>query len=99
MPLRKLFQGAITTSFCAVTTLALFGAHAACAQAIPDTSKMPWMNKSLPPDQRADLVLEQMTLDEKIQMVHGAGWGFCERELQCLRNRTLARDLWRVSTG
>ena len=36
---------------------------------------MPWMNKALSPDERADLVLGQMTLDEKIQMVHGAGWG------------------------
>ncbi|MGB8325616.1 MAG: glycoside hydrolase family 3 C-terminal domain-containing protein [Candidatus Acidiferrum sp.] len=35
----------------------------------------PWMDKSLSPDQRADLVLHQMTLDEKIQLVHGTGWG------------------------
>ena len=41
----------------------------------PGTSKMPWMNKALPPDQRADMVLGQMTLDEKIQLVHGTGWG------------------------
>jgi beta-glucosidase len=33
----------------------------------------PWMNKSLSPDQRADLVLKQMTLDEKILLVHGTG--------------------------
>jgi beta-glucosidase len=41
-------------------------------------SKQPpfaWMDKSLSPDQRADLVLHQMTLDEKIQLVHGTGWG------------------------
>ena len=36
---------------------------------------MPWMNKALPPDERADLVLHEMTMDEKIQMVHGTGWG------------------------
>ncbi|HEY0745198.1 MAG TPA: glycoside hydrolase family 3 C-terminal domain-containing protein [Steroidobacteraceae bacterium] len=30
---------------------------------------------SLDPDQRADLVIAQMTLDEKIQLVHGIGWG------------------------
>ncbi len=35
------------------------------------TVKGPWMDKSLPPDQRADLVIEQMTLDEKISLVHG----------------------------
>ena len=35
---------------------------------------LPWMDKSMSPDQRADLVLQQMTLDEKIQLVHGIGW-------------------------
>jgi beta-glucosidase len=75
MPFRKLFQGVTTTSFFAVATLVLFGAYAVCAQAGSDTSKMPWMDKALPLDQRADLVVKQMTLDEKIQMVHGAGWG------------------------
>ena len=31
------------------------------------------MDKSLPPDQRADLVVKEMTLDEKISLAHGAG--------------------------
>ncbi len=31
----------------------------------------PWTDKSLSPDQRADLLLEQLTLDEKLQLVHG----------------------------
>lgn len=35
----------------------------------------PWDNKSLSPDMRADMVQKQMTLDEKIQLVHGMGWG------------------------
>jgi beta-glucosidase len=38
----------------------------------------PWMNTSLSPDERADLVLKEMTLDEKIELVHGngmPGWG------------------------
>jgi beta-glucosidase len=34
----------------------------------------PWMNKSLSPDRRADLILAQMTLDEKISLLHGGGW-------------------------
>ena len=33
----------------------------------------PWMNKSLSPDERAELVLKQMTLDEKIDLLHGNG--------------------------
>jgi beta-glucosidase len=34
----------------------------------------PWMNTSLPPDERADLVMKQMTLDEKITLLHGTGF-------------------------
>ncbi|MGA2589425.1 MAG: glycoside hydrolase family 3 C-terminal domain-containing protein [Bryobacteraceae bacterium] len=47
-----------------------------CAQ--PGPSKKPagpWMDKSLSPDQRADMVIKEMTLEEKIQLVHGTGWG------------------------
>ncbi len=33
----------------------------------------PWMDKSLSPDQRAELVVQQMTLDEKISVLHGRG--------------------------
>ena len=33
------------------------------------------MNASLSPDQRAEMVMQQLTLDEKIQLVHGIGWG------------------------
>jgi len=34
----------------------------------------PWMDPALSPDQRADLVIGQMTLDEKISLLHGGGW-------------------------
>jgi beta-glucosidase len=47
----------------------------ATAQAPKPAPNFPWMNKSLSPDERADLVLHEMTLDEKIQLVHGTGWG------------------------
>jgi beta-glucosidase len=33
----------------------------------------PWMNTSLSPDERADLVMKEMTLDEKIAVLHGVG--------------------------
>src|SRR5258706_1917179 len=51
-------------------------AHATCSsqQAAAQPSR-PWMDASLPPDPRADMVVEQLTLDEKIQLVHGIGWG------------------------
>ncbi len=38
-------------------------------------AQSPWLNASLPPDLRADLVVQRLTLDEKIQFVHGIGWG------------------------
>ena len=41
----------------------------------PPKVQGPWMDKTLPPDKRADLLVAQMTLDEKIQLVHGTGWG------------------------
>jgi len=33
----------------------------------------PWMNTNLSPDERADLVIKEMTLDEKIATLHGVG--------------------------
>jgi len=41
----------------------------------PARQHHPWDDKSLSPDERADLVIKEMTLDEKIQLVHGTGWG------------------------
>src|SRR5260370_7818687 len=75
MSLSKQFDGLKISSFCVALALASFGHGAAHAEAKPDISKMPWMNKALSSDERASLVLGQMTLDEKIQMVHGTGWG------------------------
>ncbi len=35
----------------------------------------PWSDQKLSPDQRADLLIGKMTLDEKIQLLHGSGGG------------------------
>ena len=43
------------------------------ASASNPAASAPWMNRSLSPDQRADMVLQQMTLDEKIDLLHGQG--------------------------
>src|SRR5260370_34956930 len=54
---------------------ARFHAH---AQEDGQKQNWPWMNTSLSPDERADLVLKEMTLEEKIDLVHGngmPGWG------------------------
>ncbi len=51
--------------------IALGAAHAASPDSHPQDR--PWMNASLSPDERADLVLKEMTLDEKIDLMHGQG--------------------------
>ncbi len=38
-----------------------------------EIQKLPWMNKRLSPDERAEMVLKQLTLDEKISLLHGNG--------------------------
>src|ERR1700757_516685 len=70
-PARQLL---VVISFAAFLTLAVLPS-ASQTSAPSNASAYPWMDRSLSPDQRADLVLRQMTLDEKIQLVHGTGWG------------------------
>jgi beta-glucosidase len=54
--------------------LASAGSMLLCAQMPRQAApKGPWMNTSLSPDERADLVLKEMTLDEKIALLHGVG--------------------------
>ncbi len=43
--------------------------------AISETDTQPWMDTSLPAEQRARLLLAAMTLDEKIAMIHGGSAG------------------------
>ena len=53
-----------------------FVAHGTCLSQQGTTQfSRPWMDASLSPDLRAAMVMKQLTLDEKIQLVHGIGWG------------------------
>jgi beta-glucosidase len=56
----------------AILSLALLPAS---AQTDSEHKKPParWMNSSLSPDERAALVVKEMTLDEKISLLHGTG--------------------------
>jgi beta-glucosidase len=49
------------------------GAGPLKAQSPNQPQNQPWMNSSLSPEERADLVLKQMTLEEKIALLHGNG--------------------------
>src|SRR5277367_4352686 len=51
-------------------------------QPVHEDKKHPWMDASLSPDQRADMVLKEMTLDEKIDLLHGMGMPGWPREVQ-----------------
>jgi beta-glucosidase len=53
--------------------LAILVVALSLAYAQPSSSSALWMNRSLSPDERAELVLKQMTLDEKISLLHGTG--------------------------
>src|SRR3974377_557670 len=57
----------------ALPLLAVMVLSPGLAQRRQEAPKGPWMDASLPPDQRADMVIGQMTLDEKISLVHGPG--------------------------
>ena len=59
----------------ATATLALSLSLPAIAQHRhqPPKPTGPWMNASLSPDQRADLLMQKLTLDQKIQLLHGTG--------------------------
>jgi beta-glucosidase len=43
------------------------------SRAVAQNAPQPWMDVSLSPEQRADLALKQLTLDEKLALLHGNG--------------------------
>ncbi|HKV26315.1 MAG TPA: glycoside hydrolase family 3 C-terminal domain-containing protein [Candidatus Acidoferrum sp.] len=76
-------------AFAAALCLAVGTGHAVFAQhrmhnhALQRTAAShPWMNPRLSPDERAEMVLKEMTLDEKILLLHGQGMPGWPREVQ-----------------
>jgi beta-glucosidase len=61
---------------------------AAAQNAAAQNNDRPWMNSSLSPEQRADLVLKQFTLDEKLALLHGNGMAHAEQWQMPLSNLT-----------
>lgn len=55
---------------CFVPGAATLGRVATPAQK-SEQSRQPWENTALPPEQRADLLIAAITLDEKITLMHG----------------------------
>lgn len=53
--------------------IALIAILCAAAPLAAQDASRPWMNPKLSPEVRADMVLKQLTLDEKISLLHGNG--------------------------
>jgi beta-glucosidase len=49
------------------------GLAIAASPSMGQSASQPWMNASLSPEARAELVLKQMSLEEKISLLHGNG--------------------------
>jgi beta-glucosidase len=64
----------ITVAICSFSLHGIAVAQSRNAQ----SKQFPWSNTSLSPDQRADLVIKEMSLDEKILLLHGQGMPFSE---------------------
>ncbi len=56
--------------------------HRNPGQPVKEDRNHPWMNASLSPDERAAMVLKELTLDEKIDLLHGMGMPGWPREVQ-----------------
>jgi beta-glucosidase len=55
------------------TVFAALGTIIATSVAAAEVADRPWMNPKLSPEERADMVLKQLTLDEKLALLHGNG--------------------------
>lgn len=65
--------------FALIALAAVFsGTGALVAQNAPH----PWMNPKLAPEQRAEMVLKQLTLDEKLALLHGNGMAHTDWTMQ-----------------
>ena len=70
MQVEKMSRAQSWAGYVMAVTMAL---TVAAGYAVAQNANQPWMNSSLAPEERADLVLKQMTLDEKVALLHGNG--------------------------
>lgn len=76
----SVFAGIVLVCLAYATTV--YAQHRMPGEAVKEDRNHPWMNASLSPDERAAMVLKEMTLDEKIDLVHGMGMPGWPREVQ-----------------
>jgi len=75
-------------SYLLLTVIAALALISAASIAAAQNNDRPWMNSSLSPEERADLVLKQLTLDEKLALLHGNGMAHAPQWQMPLSNLT-----------
>jgi beta-glucosidase len=58
---------------CSILLFAIFNFFLSASFAQAGGKSHPWVNSQLSPDERASMVIKEMTIDEKISMLHGTG--------------------------
>jgi len=58
---------------CFLSLIAAMGIVPGASVLFAQDAGKPWMDAKLPPEERAEMVLKQLTLDEKIALLHGNG--------------------------
>src|SRR6202166_2819948 len=81
-------QNCKSGSYLLLTVIAALALISAASIAAAQNNDRPWMNPSLSPEQRADLVLKQLTLDEKLALLHGNGMAHAPQWQMPLSNLT-----------
>jgi len=81
-------QNCKSGSYVLLTVIAALALISAASIAAAQNSDRPWMNPSLSPEERADLVLTQLTLDEKLALLHGNGMAHAPQWQMPLSNLT-----------
>src|SRR6201997_4463065 len=80
-------QNCKSGSYLLLTVIA-FALIPAASIAAAQNNDRPWMNPSLSPEERAELVLKQLTLDEKLALLHGNGMAHAPQWQMPLSNLT-----------
>ena len=86
--------------FSILPLIAFIGFFSVTSVAMAQKTDRPWMNPTLSPEERADLVLKQLTLDEKIALLHGNGMAHTSNwQMPLTISPTAAPDTWRASSA
>jgi beta-glucosidase len=81
-------QNCKSGSYLLLTAIAALALISAASIAAAQNNDRPWMNPTLSPEERACLVLKQLTLDEKLALLHGNGMAHAPQWQMPLSNLT-----------